>query len=876
MLSATPVGGEVRVNTHTASNQSASTVAMDADGDYVVIWSSEGQDGSGSGVYGQRYNAAGVTQGGEFRVNTATTSNQGYSTVAMDADGDFVVTWTSLGQDSNEEFGYGVYAQRYNAAGVTQGGEFRVNTTTASNQQYSTVAMDADGDFVVTWSSFGQDNIDDMSFGVYAQRYNAAGVTQGGEFRVNTYPTGHQSGSTVAMDADGDFVVTWSSANQDGSSSGVYAQRYNAAGGTQGGEFRVNTTTASSQRYSTVAMDADGDFVVTWTSLGQDGSFDGVYAQRYNAAGVTQGGEFRVNTTSAGSQELSTVAMDADGDFVVTWTSNGQDGNSYGVYAQRYNAAGGAQGGEFLVNTTTASSQLGSTVAMDADGDFVVIWSSDGQDGSGSGVYAQRYKAVWFSISGTTLNVLGTSCNDIITVKNDAGTIKIDANGSTLVVGPAAGVTAVSISGLAGHDTLTLDNTLGAAILGKLRGGDGDDILTGGLGSDKLYGDGGLDVLQGGDANDKLYFDNLDTSVLGGAGFDVAVVLQATAAVDVNLVTSELEAVSATTSTFHNTFNATGAAWAVTVYGGSGNDTITGGNLKDYLNGGGGLDQLTGGLGADTLIGGDGNDVLYFDNLDPSVVGGAGSDTAFVSGATAAVRMNLVTSQIEVVSATSSAFNNTFNAAGATFIVNVTGGSGNDTITGGNLNDKLNGGLGNDKLTGGLGADSLNGGDANDALFFDNFDTSVIGGAGIDTAFVNGATAAVNLNLVTSELETVSATTSAFNNILNATGATWVVTIIGGTGNDTLFGGNLNDKLTGGLGIDTVSYANASAAVSVNLANKKATGGAGIDTLTTIENVIGSAFADTIYGDALNNILDGGAGVDTIIGGGGVDTILNA
>ena len=91
----------------------------------------------------------------------------------------------------------------------------------------------------------------------------------GPEFQVNTFTAGTQQtnftgqGGSMALDADGDFVVTWSSAGQDTATSyGVYAQRYNAAGVAQGGEFQVNTTTANSQRFSTVAMDADGDFEI--------------------------------------------------------------------------------------------------------------------------------------------------------------------------------------------------------------------------------------------------------------------------------------------------------------------------------------------------------------------------------------------------------------------------------------------------------------------------------------------------------------------------------------------------------------------------------------------------------------------------------------
>ena len=103
-----------------------------------------------------------------------------------------------------------------------------------------------------------------------------------------------------------------------------------------GSEFRVNTYTTSGQRYPSVAMDSDGDFVVSWQSLGQDGSSYGIYAQRYDNAGVAQGAEFRVNTYTTSQQFYPSVAMDNDGDFVVSWQSFEQDGSNDGIYAQRY------------------------------------------------------------------------------------------------------------------------------------------------------------------------------------------------------------------------------------------------------------------------------------------------------------------------------------------------------------------------------------------------------------------------------------------------------------------------------------------------------------------------------------------------------------
>jgi hypothetical protein len=84
-------------------------------------------------------------------------------------------------------------------------------------------------------------------------------------------------------------------------------------------------------------MDSAGDFVIAWESGGnQDGSFYGIFAQRYNAAGVEQGSEFQVNTFTPNTQSSPSVAMDAAGDFVIGWTSQNQDGSSLGIFAQRY------------------------------------------------------------------------------------------------------------------------------------------------------------------------------------------------------------------------------------------------------------------------------------------------------------------------------------------------------------------------------------------------------------------------------------------------------------------------------------------------------------------------------------------------------------
>ncbi|MBI1346250.1 hypothetical protein GC163_08160 [bacterium] len=387
-----PTGAEFQINSTTTGNQGfengpGRSVAMDASGNFVVVWTSDGQDGSNLGVFAQRFTAPGSPQGSEFRVNTFTTGAQSNHAIAMDTDGDFVVVWASLGQDGDN---YGIYAQRYNSQGVAQGSEFRVNSITTGAQNLPKVAMDTDGDFVITWQSNNQDG---SGYGIYAQRYNSQGVAQGSEFRVNTITTGSQRDANLAMDDNGDFVITWQSFGQDGSNYGIYAQRYNAQGIAQGSEFQVNTYTTLAQRSPTIAMDADGDFVISWSSLNQDGSSYGIYAQRYNALGMPQGTEFRVNTFTTGSQLNPSVSMNADGDFLIAWSSNGQDGSGYGVYAQRFNALGEPQGAEFLVNSFTTNAQRDVSTAMNPSGDFVMIWESTGQDGSGNGIFAQRFFA---------------------------------------------------------------------------------------------------------------------------------------------------------------------------------------------------------------------------------------------------------------------------------------------------------------------------------------------------------------------------------------------------------------------------------------------------------------------------------------------------
>ncbi|MEX2141892.1 MAG: hypothetical protein WD894_21685, partial [Pirellulales bacterium] len=453
MMSATPLGVEAIVNATTANTQqtqaeSPQAVAADASGNYVVAWSSQLQDGTGWGVYAQQFNAAGVAQGGEISVNTDTLADQQFASVAMDSAGNFVVVWSSTTSGDSE-----VKARLYNSSGVAQTGQVAVNTTTADEQSFASVAMDNTGKFVVTWTSNLQDG---GGQGIYGQRFDSTGLAQGAEFLVNTTTANDQMHSQVAMDSDGDFVITWSSNLQDTGGWGVYAQRYNASGIAQGSEFQVNTTTANDQQWATVDMDSAGNFVVSWTSANQDTGGLGIYAQRYDAAGTALNGEFLLNTTTAGDQQNSRVSVDANGEFVITWSSFNQDSaGTWGVYAKKFTSGGAVEDAEFRVNTTLAGDQQHAAVVLTGLDTAVFVWSGNGP-GDADGVFSQRYSFNDVPTVTPTVAALAYTENDGA-VAIDAGVVLADNDDTQL----ASATITITGNYVNGQDTLTFTDQNG-------------------------------------------------------------------------------------------------------------------------------------------------------------------------------------------------------------------------------------------------------------------------------------------------------------------------------------------------------------------------------------------------------------------------------
>ncbi len=373
---------EFQVNTYWEGGQFRPSAAMDDSGQFVVAWQSNEQDGDGGGVFAQRYNADGTPLGDEFQVNTHWEGSQGYTSVAMNDSGQFVVAWQGYAPDG--EYG-GILARRYNADGTPAGDEFQVNTSWENGGWYSSVAMGDSGEFVVAWQSSGRDG--DLG-GILARRYNWDGTPAGAEFQVNTYWQNYQLRPSAAMSGSGDFVIAWRSKEQDGQHYGVFAQRYNWDGTPAGAEFQVNTYWQNDQWEPSVAMDDSGQFVIAWQSSQQDGTIRSIFAQRYNSAGTPLGDEFKVNTYWEGSQFDPSAAMDDSGRFVVAWTSNEHDSGTGGIFAQRYNPDGTPLGDEFKASMDGGGR---ASVAMSGSGDFAIAWESYGADGDREGISAGHF-----------------------------------------------------------------------------------------------------------------------------------------------------------------------------------------------------------------------------------------------------------------------------------------------------------------------------------------------------------------------------------------------------------------------------------------------------------------------------------------------------
>lgn len=438
-------------------------------------------------------------------------------------------------------------------------------------------------------------------------------------------------------------------------------------------------------------------------------------------------------------------------------------------------------------------------------------------------------------------NILdGGAGSDTVIFTNTGGVTVVlnDTNADVIVTHDGETDTLRSIENIGG--TVGNDAIVGNSQANTLVGGTGGaDILAGLGGDDRLFG-GGFTTTTTYSATSQADITKAQSTVNGSIG--TAVATAGSFDVDANPI------ITNATTIPHATINATASGGTVEYY--RIDVTVAGSQAIFDIDGEGTLDDSIIELVNSSGV------LLATNDTGPGDPGSTVNDDAYItytfaSAGTYYIRVGQYTPGLTSAQPLT---------AGQTYQLNISlqnSATVTTTITANNTSSaSLDGGEGNDFLSGTIANDTLTGGNGTDTASFAN-------------AFSGGSTTGVtvDLNVQGSAQDTVAAGSDTLTSIENLVGSALNDTLTGDGNNNVIEGGLGDDILAGGLGVDTVSYAGATSGVTVNLAlqgSAQSTGAAGSDTLSGFENIEGSAFNDTLTGDATINTIMGGAGDDTL------------
>ncbi|MEP7006680.1 MAG: hypothetical protein ABI810_11910 [Sphingomonas bacterium] len=361
---------ETVVNTQTAADQMAPSVAGFASGGFVVVWETDdtAQDGSGYAIKLQLINAAGAKVGAEILVDSAIGGDQTAPVVTVLASGNFVVSWQTS-DTTQDGSGTAIKAQLFSANGTKIGGEFLVETQTALDQTTPSITALSDGGFAIAWETS-----DAAGYGTLlkARRFSAAGASVGGEFLINSAMLGGQTSVDIIGLSGGGFFVSWTAGS--GGNADVYGRVFDANSAPLGNAFLLNTTTSFSQIQAQSIQLANGTILSTWLSyVGGNAGFQ-LMGQFLTTSGVKAGTEFTLAaTTSVGDAHAVSLP---DGGFAVSWTAGAQTAESGNVWFQQFNSDGTPRGSFELLNTTTSRYEFSAKMAIDGNGSLLTVWDS--------------------------------------------------------------------------------------------------------------------------------------------------------------------------------------------------------------------------------------------------------------------------------------------------------------------------------------------------------------------------------------------------------------------------------------------------------------------------------------------------------------------
>jgi hypothetical protein len=415
-----------QVNTYTSGYQYFTAVDQDPNGNFVVVWLDDYE------LVGRLFDRTGSPLGSEFQVSTYSLySPFVWPDVAMDASGDFVVVWSNSDSSDPNNPLLSVRARRFDSSGsALDPSDFQVNTYSVYAPGYyavfqkANVTSDDQGNFVVVWSDpYG-------GYGVTGSLFESDGDPVTGDFAVSAYPGYFGLTPDVAMTGTGDFVVVWTG-YADPNTAGIVGRRFDSSAVPKDATgFRIDSDPNGLPIFPAVDTDAAGNFVVAWEHIYSGDC--GIRGRRVDSSGTPLGpGEFRVSSPATGGYGLyglvfraPEVSMNASGEFVVAWS----DYEAYfysdaDVFARRYDDTGSPESAPFQVNAYTTYVQFTPSVTLDDAGDFLVVWSGAGATDN-VGIFAQRFAAEGtcglFDTDGDGLN---DGCDILLTVPFDGATL---------------------------------------------------------------------------------------------------------------------------------------------------------------------------------------------------------------------------------------------------------------------------------------------------------------------------------------------------------------------------------------------------------------------------------------------------------------------
>jgi hypothetical protein len=425
LFSQTVVRDDFRVNDDYdigGSNQRMPAIAMDHQGNFVVVWVDERN--TFWDIYGQRFDHWGNPLGENFKVNDNPGRGKyiGFNfAVAMDADGDFVVVWQDNRNNNSD-----IYAQRYDSNGLAIGNNFKVNDDLSGVNQFEpAVAMNPSGEFVVVWGDYRE-----SKYSLYGQRYSSSGEVSGSNFKIiSTEPSRigvpGRSQIALAVNPKGEFVVTWVTSLSK-SKIDIHAIQVNAVNEISGSELKINESDSLAFAFNPdVAMDAPGNFVITWQER-KDGSED-IYAQRYNFKGEALDTNFRVNeVTGRFFKGFPKVAMNLSKKFVIGWLDSRDGGTS--IYLQYYYKCGEPEGNNVKITKTEDYHPLNLSIAKTPSGCIASSWE---------GYECSYNRDVYLVIS----DQKGEIVNEVFKVNDDSGS---SSQGNPAIAASPSGRFAIS------------------------------------------------------------------------------------------------------------------------------------------------------------------------------------------------------------------------------------------------------------------------------------------------------------------------------------------------------------------------------------------------------------------------------------------------